>query len=1065
MKTSKTSAVIIFLFLSSCARHAEKFSLVAPESDFGAVVADKNLNLTGLKPIKHGFFSNDSMVRISSTDWFTLSELLLDDPNAELSRLGQDLISEFYKVPKSATEINASTGTPPGSPYGEASIWFATPILNKKIQDTFILAEEQVVKAADTVSVDLSDLPKPYPPPEEILQKLISGLNEFKGKLIAEKAVDKDAVVDSITTSLDSKYIADLNELLSSVTWDKNVPLAVSLEKLESTLGHITEVSDFQRRHLLNQVGLAVALTKENDDIEDPESFLVFLGDLWLAKNIRKNYPERLKKIFEDLSDKQLFALATLNGSEILPETDWQSVKVEKDTIPLSDRSLVSLYLENKGDLLSDEDWKELNDKEFELNSALDDQEMSEFARVMANVPSDSKAEQRFALISAWLAIPERLGIPDQLKNIFQELSEHDIILLTEKTSVSWSTGKTLKKAGIFPQWAIDAFSGLDKELKDFTSKGSASITGSDAISGFKNWGRHDAAKDPIRAASSSFSLTKYRYAIIEALQKPNALRDIKTLFESAVTRATRERLDLALMPTASDLPSQIKSALLPQLKENAKKSTENIKTTLDQYGKYYLGKLVFNLKGLSKSDPVNDPAEENFLRNHPLPLLENATLKYSFRTQKWLAPKTAETSAELLGLTLSILPKRIQKIRENSQNSDLQVALEYEMVSKLLSVAGYHDPAGNLISSLSVAMDKKHSGEFLDIAKYDPSQLIFAVPDILKIDENFKLDGLSRINPTVSVMGQMSLLKGYAHLMEYLKPWNASPFDTGLGALRVDEEADLKPFNKADFFLLSTGLGAAILKNIPYKMLGIITHDFKYVDGTKVSDPTQISAVGAVITNYDREGLSHHVKTKDIAQAILAMAEFYEQTADLNKSNHPLIISSVEGDKLTMARNTLQKLIAGMILFSSAHLMLEDGGFVSGFDLDQMKTDEASNRLLSDQLLMEQALLTAGSVLKSGFMVSRALDNFFFLNNQFWSEDLGFYRQSENDTGQQLSLIDVARGLHIVREMLTLDVTQGTKPESVQQMKRLVQFWTTRFFGKETLSLDPVYLLSEFSL
>jgi hypothetical protein len=300
---------------------------------------------------------------------------------------------------------------------------------------------------------------------------------------------------------------------------------------------------------------------------------------------------------------------------------------------------------------------------------------------------------------------------------------------------------------------------------------------------------------------------------------------------------------------------------------------------------------------------------------------------------------------------------------------------------------------------------------------------------------------------------------------MKYLKPWFPSPYDTGLGALRIDEEATLEPFNKSDFFLLSTGLGADILKNIPHKMLGLITDDTKFVDGTKIDDPTQVSAIGAVLTNYSRDGLSHHVETKSIAQAILAMSEFYDQTADLARSTHPMIIASTEGDKLNSGRATLQKLIAGMVLFASSHLMLEDGGFAPGFDLDQMKIDDGTNRVLADQLLMEQALLKAGRIFGSGFMISRALDNFYFLNNQMWSDTLGFYKNREKGKGEQFLLVDVARGIHVVNEMLSLDVTQSPKPQSTLQMKRLVQLWTRRFFGKDTLSLDPVYLLSDFSL
>jgi hypothetical protein len=58
-----------------------------------------------------------------------------------------------------------------------------------------------------------------------------------------------------------------------------------------------------------------------------------------------------------------------------------------------------------------------------------------------------------------------------------------------------------------------------------------------------------------------------------------------------------------------------------------------------------------------------------------------------------------------------------------------------------------------------------------------------------------------------------------------------------------------------------------------------------------------------------------------------------------------------------------------------------------------------------------------------------------------------------------------VARGIQVVEEMISLDVTRSPNGASLEQMKKLDALWTSRFFNKDILALPSVLQISEFSL
>jgi len=749
------ATITVLIFLVGCNHKSVEFQDEPVKKDFGPNLLDCKIDFSAkVKPLTPATLPQNKTVTISTADWFDVGNELFES-GGPLTSYGNTLIQNFYKLGNSHTSMTGTTN-PPGSPYAEAAYYFAKPMMTKVYDDTILEAEGKVVAASKQVSIPLSDLEK-YPPPEIVLTRMIQGLNQFKEKLIAQ---GKDSIVDSITSQIDSKFIVDLDSMKNSSTMNPRIPLGLSMRSLDASLSKLSELSDFDRQHLLTQVRLGEAMTEEKDAITNSDGALNYLVNVWQSKYMRKNFPDTLKNIFSGLSDAQILALATSNSSQVVPANQWGGIKDETDTLILPDRSITALYLKNNGLVLDPAIWQAMQDRVKELNDLLKHPDFSYFARIVANMPSDKIEDQRFALVNAWLAISARLGMPADIKEVFNRFSEDDLSLIGKNNSV---------------------------EL----------------------------------AARLDLSLIKYRYGLIDALDKMG-VEAIKKLSDTAVSAATRERLDLALIPIARDFSSQVSNTLLPILEKSREDSEKVASSSYRDFGRYYLGKLIFGINNLTKGDSNSEAHDNTILQKTPLPLIEYAHINFAFQNGSWVqAENSPETSPQVLGLSLAMLNHRVD------QNPSNGVALEYQQISKLLAIAGYHDLQGNLVESFETSMDSGHARDLFDVAHYDPDKFVFAVPDRVRIKNQFKMDQSSRSNPHVSVEGQMELLYGLAKALHYFKPWKTSRFDSGLGAIRIDESKTMIPFGRSDYFILSLALGTYILENIPVKMLG----QFLFVD------------------------------------------------------------------------------------------------------------------------------------------------------------------------------------------------------------------------------------------
>lgn len=987
--------VLVLGVSTACTRRAVEFQADPVQKDFGPLLSDKTLDLTKAQnPLKPSSLPKDKIVTTSSSAWFDLANQLLEG-NSSAKPMGFSLIENFYKLNDSHTTMTG-TVNPPGSPFAEAAYWFARPVMTKAYDDSILAAEAKIVSLAKTVVVPVDDLEK-YPAPSIVLDRMIQSLNSFKENLARQNG-DGDQVLDAITSEIDTKFKPDLQDMKKSATFDTGVALIDNLRSLEGSLAKLPELSDFDRQHLLMQVRIAITLTEKCDQIKNADDALSFLIDVWLAKEMRKNFPNQLRNTFTGLSEGQIFALATGNQNQILPDSKWLTVKNETDTLILEDSSLVALYLKNDGFVLDPATWSAFQQHVSDFNNLMSTPEISYFSRLVGNVPSTQIADQRFAVVGNWLGVSYRIGVPDEIRAVFSQLSQDDLELIQNNNFV-------------------------------------------------------------LLFARTHKTLSGYRYGLIDALDK-RGISYVKDLFNTTITSAIKERLDLALIPIAKDYSNQISNTILQVLEKRRGDGEKVSASSYNDFGRYYLGKLIFGVPNLKKGDSQSEAQDNSLIKRSALPLIEKSTVSFAYKDNQWVSMESpSETNPNVLGLSLGVVEDRVNNDPQNA------TAIEFSAISKLLAMSGYHDSNGNLTSSFMTSMTPNHLNQLFSVADYDPKAMIFAIPEEIKIKDNYKMASPSRISPRVNVVGQMRLLYGYAKLMKFFKPWNPSVYDAALGAIRIDEDKAMIPFERKDYFVLTTGLSAYILRNIPYRMLGLISSDHKFIDGTKADDPSKMDAIAATLSDYTPEGMSHKITASSVATAILAMSEFYGQITDLQKSQDERIQSSIKGDGFRESQENLQKIISGLVLFATGQLKSADGGFFHSFDLEKM-APVPGEKFLDDQLMMEEALLRGGSALQSGFMISRAVDNLYFLNSHFWSAELGFYKASENDGGSRAWLVDVARAIHNINGMMAPNnLTQSPNAQSLEQMQRLRDLWTKRFFDQQIQNLPPILQVSEFSL
>jgi hypothetical protein len=1022
------AAFLLMVYLVGCAKHAD-----APPPTpvtkrlFGAQQTDSAIDLSSAKPITNStifFLEQKRLVSTYSKDWLDLSNQLMEAGEAmpevsghKLSLLGHQLAQSFYRQTRAYTTMTGLT-SPPGSPYAEVAEYYARPALKKKITELVDEAKKATYVAARRTKVVAPQINSDSKP-SIIIDAVVEELKSFENELRAFNQVQiksgfaANSIIEQIAQEIGIKYAKDLLDFRAATNIGAGQSVKNYMAVLRDHLSVLEELSQADRKKLSKEVERGRRVAELLESVSNSASALNFLTDLWTARALRWDFPPNAKSFFKTFTQSQLIALATNNKQQLAGASSWDAIKNTHNFGLLTPRDLVSVFTGNSHQLMSESDWQPLALKrKSAIENLVKQKDVRAFAEQITPGLIQDDEEAFISLIANWLSMSFRLSMPSEVKEQFSKYTDEEVMLLGEKTLSELTFGRHLILAG--------AHVGIIYKLDRFQASPNA------------------------------------------ANSKDGALARFKKLVNNNIVSATQARINFSLRPIMININKQIIDALEPFLNSQIENADTTATQAYRKYGRFYLGKKVFGVDGLEiiKGDDtsVRIAADNSKLLLKRLPLLEKNKIRFSYTNLKSGEPvyvkEDNHTSAEVIGIALSNLSHRLaglQTFENIFPESQDAVALQYQAFNKLLALGGYSTTYGEVMPSLSVSTTPGHENDLLDMKHYDPGVSSFAMPDTVSLSSSYKLDAITKREANISVDGQMELLKGFVAMMRYSKPWMPSSFDIGLPRLRMEEDRTIEAFPKDSFFALSFGHASVILKNIQTKMLGLLLRDERFIEGRNVADFSTLDPVAATLSNYDPEHISHIVSSQGVAKAIIALSDFYTETIDIDRATTSPFNDAQIVDQIKAGRTKVHQLLAGLSVFVSRYLQQPDGGFGAAYDLDR-KRIVGGTRLLSDQLIMQEALLKAGQVMNADFFLFRALDNFFFLNKNFWNPELGFYRTRENDDDRIFKLVNSTRllkNLQSFKSLMQDFVAQSSALEiSLHQVTRLESFLMSRYYA-----------------
>jgi hypothetical protein len=1015
--------------LTGCSKRVPGPSSQPVKTVFGASIPDRPVSVgEELYALKLPSAKSGELI-VSTKDWMELSEQLFEagemmDTTAKdrLIRMAHRLSESFYKLRQSSTQMVGTT-RPPGNPYVEQAFHYAHPELIAKYNNTFDKAGGKVAEAASSVRLGIASqscLPKPH----DVIAMIGDGLQQFKSSLITKKSdpIDSsDFLLDKIREAIDQDFMKSLSTLRDSLVHQPQETAAAYLVKLKRTLNQFPAVPDSEKKGIEEGLDRGLRIAQQIDEIKDSSGALALLIDLWFAKQIRHEFPQGVRDLFGRLSDAQLIALVTQNKPTVLPANHWASVPAKKGCQPLNDHEIVALTNKNSGHMLGSSDWKTLQAiREREVQQLLSQDAVKRFAAKLASKQPGNTDEALAVLVRNWLNLDTRATMPDELREALGGFTNEELMGMRDQTTFKLYTRLYLK----------------------------AGYSRSVILSSLE---AYDGAKNPA-----------------------DGVKNFKNMMNAKIIKTVQDGISAALLPVALNLKHHLKAHLTQALQAKKAEGQKTAGESFHQFARYYISKWIFGVNEIKKSGETDNEKEENLIiERYPFPIMEKRQVHLIERGGTWSAVETPdETTAEILGLALSNSAHRIETMeRFNDVNpvSPKALAVAFQAVCKMSIMMGYAGYDAKPVDSLAVAFTPGHAGEKLDIRKYDPAQVTFAIPDVVKIKERYKLDRTTEEGATASVTGQMELLRGFVKMMKFLKPWKTNAFDTGLGSLRLDEAPDMSVFSKDKLFQLSFGLAGFVALNVKARMVGLVSQDHRLVPAHRLPpNIMDFPAIGAVVTDLKGSDAGDPpVTSQGLARAMIAIAQFYEATSDLNQSNDATVIGALPD--VEKAKALVRKLLMGMAVFASSHLLQTDGGFAVSYDFGKQKAS-TEPRKLEDQLLMQEAMMVVGNLLDTDVIRFRALDNYFFLNSRMWNSNLGFYGQVEGEKTARVRLVSVVRALknlQLLKPLLQRQYLTHSPNVSVslQQLHRLESFWPERFLSQDILRLPPIYQVLDFSL
>lgn len=372
-----------------------------------------------------------------------------------------------------------------------------------------------------------------------------------------------------------------------------------------------------------------------------------------------------------------------------------------------------------------------------------------------------------------------------------------------------------------------------------------------------------------------------------------------------------------------------------------------------------------------------------------------------------------------------------------------------FETLNKLLAIGGYRDARKTLVPALTVSFAANDAEAKLDLEKAAASGDFWAVPDF------FRAAGAGSARTSVGAAGggahstgnaraigaggatgvggagvngggdeplprrasaeaQAELLRGLARVLPLLKDWSKTTYDTALGSTQAGDhlpkafegaELSLPLFPKEQMFSLAVANSAVLLMNLKSNLSPAFLAGQGIAPEFLPAKPAGATLAGIVDIAASEEGPRRAGVTTalGISKTILALAEFLDATADLQKteakaltakSDEPGAKSAVE--ILAGSREEMRTLIMALANMLNQKLAAGQNGVAEALEVDGARVLAEKPKRLVDQVYAIRAFLRVGELLKSPMYKQYAVETYHFMNAKLYRAELGFYAESE---------------------------------------------------------------------
>ncbi|UXR64245.1 hypothetical protein EZJ49_14350 [Bdellovibrio bacteriovorus] len=408
--------------------------------------------------------------------------------------------------------------------------------------------------------------------------------------------------------------------------------------------------------------------------------------------------------------------------------------------------------------------------------------------------------------------------------------------------------------------------------------------------------------------------------------------------------------------------------------------------------------------------------------------------------------PASLNVSGEALGAGLSA---SAQLLLKDSSLGSMAFSHMLAQVNKLVAVGGYRDIDNNLIPALLAPVN--HRGKLLDIMNFDDSKdqdLSFRIPDSIALQDPYHADPAMTYEKDFSAASFAAQVRGLSRMMRITRDWEKTVMDEQLGHIQAQdlttdaEHDDLKQplFPKDMLFALNLGDAAVLLQDLTKKATPVflLTTENNLLWADSYGNTPETAIMAGIVDIKKGERLNF-VKTKDIAQFLLAMTEFLDATENVEKTKSSILLAKDANgeaplDVLLTGRKDMKLLVLAVANFISNQLVQDNKLVITQMSLTDRKAVAKKPFLIVQQAYAMQALIKAYQLTNIDSYLWSAQEIYYAMNRTLFNPKEEFYINSD---GSKLSFPE---------RVQTLLALQHLKPylptESRPQLERLMAPW-----------------------